>query len=132
MAIVLYVNLIVLLGETSLPNLAAKNKHEFAIGQDGDIVYKENATLISINNFNTAGNQFKTQTRSTYQISLLLKNFKKNRSVKIEYEQRLHGTAVKLIPPNTDFTQEISAIKHKTTLAANDEKLLSYQVKIIN
>jgi hypothetical protein len=124
-----------LVGETSLPDLAAKDKHEFSIGQDADIVYKENVTLISSDTYNTTTSSYgrkQSHTRSTYNISLLLKNFKKNRSVKIEYEQRMHGNSVKLIMSNTGFTQESSTIKYKTTISANDEKLLSYKVEITN
>ncbi len=123
-----------LVGETSLPDLAAKNKHEFSIGQDADIVYKENSTLIKsyIYNITTSSNRIQSQTRSTYDISLLLKNFKKNRSVKIEYTQRVQGNSIKLITSNTDILQEVSTIKYKTTISANDEILLSYKVEITN
>ena len=41
-----------IVGETSLPNLAAKDKYEFSIGEDADIIYKENVTLISSKIFN--------------------------------------------------------------------------------
>jgi hypothetical protein len=124
-----------LAGETSLPDLAAKNLHEFSIGQDSDIVYKENATLISSRIYNKTTSSYgviRSLTQSTYNISLLLKNFKKNRPVKIEYKQHMQGTSVKLIASNTDFIQESSTIQYKTTIAANDEKLLSYKVEIIN
>jgi hypothetical protein len=125
-----------LVGETSLPDLAAKNRHEFSIGQDADIVYKENITLIASYTYNTttsSSGRIRSQTRSIYDISLLLKNFKKNRSVKIEYEQGIiHGNSMKLLTSITDFTQESLKIKYKTTIAANDEKLLSYRIEIIN
>jgi hypothetical protein len=124
-----------LVGETTLPDLAAKNKHEFSIGQDADIVYKENVTLISSHTYNVTTvsyGRIQSQTRSTYDISLLLKNYKKNRPVKIEYEQRTHGISIKLTTSNTDITQEGSSIKYKTTIPANDEKILSYKVEITN
>jgi hypothetical protein len=123
-----------LVGETTIPDLAAKNKHEFSIGQDVDIIYKENATLIMSNTFNitTSSNKIRSQTRSIYDISLLLKNFKKTRSVTIEYIQRVHGNSIILITSNKDFSQEVSTIKYTTTIAANDEKLLFYRVEIIN
>ena len=123
-----------LVGETSLPDLAAKNKHEFSIGQDVDIVYKENSTLFTSYTYNitTSSNRIQSQTKSTYDISLLLKNFKKNRPVKIEYEQFVHGKSIKLITSNTEFSQVVSTIKYQTTIPANNEILLSYKVEIIN
>ncbi|CAF4068669.1 unnamed protein product, partial [Rotaria sordida] len=38
--------------ETFLPDLAANDKHDFSVGQDSDIIYKENITLISSRTYN--------------------------------------------------------------------------------
>jgi hypothetical protein len=122
-----------LVGETSLPDLAAKNKHEFSIGEDADITYKENITFISSRNYNITTiiqHKAQSQTLSIYEISLTLKNFKKTRSVVVQYEQRIYGTVVKLITTNKDITQESLTIKYKTTLATNEEKTISYKIEV--
>jgi hypothetical protein len=38
-------------GETVLPNLAAKDKFEFSTGEDADVICKENVTSISSTSF---------------------------------------------------------------------------------
>jgi len=123
-----------LVGETTLPDLAAKDKHEFSIGQDADIVYKENVTIVSSRTYNETIDRrtHKERTETVYNINLLLKNFKKNRPVKVHYQQQIHGHSVKLIKPNPIFTQDGSAIKTELTLTADEEKLLSYKFELIN
>jgi hypothetical protein len=125
-----------LVGETSLPDIAAKDKYEFSIGQDADIVFKENITIVTTRTYNdtirrgSIGTQ--TRTETTYSVNLLVKNFKKTRSVKIEYQQLVQGQSVQLAKPNTAFTQDGSTIKTEFTLAAGDEKSLSYKFDVIN
>jgi hypothetical protein len=125
-----------LVGETLLPDLAAKDKHEFSIGQDPDIVYKENVTLVFSRSYNetirSASKDFEERTLSIYMINLLLKNFKKNRSIKVEYKYEIYARAVKLVTNNTTFVQDGSIIKSTMTLPADDEKLLSYKIEVIN
>jgi hypothetical protein len=125
-----------LVGETVLPDLAARDKHEFSIGRDADIVYKENVTLISSRTYNETirpGNRdVKERTQSIYTVHLLLKNFKKNRSVKIDYKQDIYARLMKLTTLNGDFIQDGSTIKCSTTLAADNEKLFSYKVEVVN
>ncbi|CAF1477270.1 unnamed protein product [Adineta ricciae] len=123
-----------LVGETSLPNLAAKNPHDFAIGEDADVVYKENVTLISAQALTSVSSSYHGthgQTKSTYNVNLYIKSYK-NRPFKLEYQQHVHASAVKLIEPRTNFTLENSAVKYKTTLAANEEKVLSYKLEVVN
>jgi hypothetical protein len=124
-----------LAGETALPDLAAKNLHEFSIGQDSDIVYKENVTVVSSRTYNESirrGSIPQERTESVYNVNLLFKNFKKTRSVKIEYKQHIHGHSVKLVTPNTIFTQDGSTIKSSLTIDADDEKAVSYKFELIN
>jgi hypothetical protein len=125
-----------LVGETLLPDLAAKDKHEFSIGQDADIVYKENVTLISSRSYNetirSGSKDFEERTLSTYTINLLLKNFKKNRSVIVEYKYEIYARSVKLVTNNAGFVQDGSFIKSTMILSAEDEKLLSYKIEVIN
>ncbi|CAF3308407.1 unnamed protein product [Rotaria sp. Silwood2] len=125
-----------LVGETLLPDLAAKDKHDFSIGQDSDIIYKENVTLISSRTYNetirSAGKEFEERTQSVYFINLLLKNFKKNRSVKVEYKQEIYGRSIKLTANNAGFIQDGSIIKLTTLLSADDEKLFSYKIELIH
>jgi len=123
-----------LVGETSLPDLAAKDRHEFSIGQDPEIVYKENVTLISSRSYNESirrGGIPQERTESVYNVNLVLKNFKKTRPVKIEYEQHIHGHSVKLSIPNANFTQDGSTIKSDFTIDADDEKTFSYKFELI-
>ena len=125
-----------LVGETSIPDLAAKDKLEFSIGQDADITYKQNSTLVSSRTYNetiTPGSRvFTLRTQSTFNMTVLLKNFKKTRAVKVEYHQHIYGQSVKLIGTNAFFTQDGSKIKGALTLAADEEKILAYKVEIIN
>ena len=128
-----------LVGETSLPDLAAKDKHEFSIGQDADIVYKENVTVVSTRTYNETarrgsfGTQLpQTRTETIYNVNLLVKNYKKTRAVKVEYQQTVHGHTVTLTKPNQLFTQDGTTIKTELTLAAGDEKTLSYRVEVTN
>ena len=124
-----------LVGETSLPDIAAKNKHEFSIGQDADIVYKEKATLISSYTYNVTISSYgriQTRTKSTYEINLSVRNYKKTGSVTVEYQQHLHGNSVKLHASSANVTHVGSTIKYKTIITASDEEHLSYKVEITN
>ena len=125
-----------LVGETQLPDLAANDKHEFSIGQDADIVYRENVTLASSRTYNetmrTSQKEIEERTQSVYHVDILLKNFKKNRPMKIEYKQEIYARSMKLITPNDMCTQDSAMITCTATLKANDEKLLSYKVELIN
>jgi hypothetical protein len=125
-----------LAGETLLPDLAAKDKFEFSLGQDADVTYNENITLVSTRSFNETvylgRKQMEGRTESVYDVHLLVKNFKKNRPIKIEYENRIAGQTVKLSKPNLIFTQVGSTIKHTFTVEANDDKLLTYKVDVVN
>ena len=123
-----------LVGETSLPNLAAKNPHDFSIGEDAEIIYKENVTLISSQAVSSVSSSFygaHAQTKATYNVNLSIKSYK-NRPFKLEYEQQVHGSSVKLTDLRTSFTLENSAVKYKATLAANEEKVLSYKLEVVN
>ena len=125
-----------LVGETALPDLAAKDKHEFTIGQDADITYKENATLVSSRIFNETirpgSREILSKTISIYEFRVMVKNFKQSRGVKAEYEQNVVAQSVKLVTPNTMFTQEGSKIKTSFTVGADEEKVLTYKVEMIN
>jgi hypothetical protein len=125
-----------LVGESLLPDLAAKDKHVFSIGQDPDIVYKENVTLMSSRSFNatirTGSKEIEERTLSIYTINLLLKNFKKNRSIKIEYKYEIYARSVKLIGNSSSFILDGSMIKSTMTLPADGEKLLSYKIEVVN
>jgi hypothetical protein len=123
-----------LVGETSLPDLAAKDKYEFSIGEDSDIIYKENVTLISSITYNETiqqVNKVEQRTQSIYAVSILLKNFKTNRPMKVEFRQIIHGQSVKLVTPNAGFTQYGTTMECKTTLVAEEEKRFSYDVQVI-
>ncbi|CAF0864951.1 unnamed protein product [Rotaria sordida] len=133
-------------GETLLPNLAANDKYEFSIGEDADIIYKENVTLISSITFNETESKvkhsldknispgvFMTRTRYTYTICLQIINFK-NRLINIEYEQRgFHSYQnIKLIILDKHkFIQDGSSIKSNMTLQANITENYSYTIELI-
>jgi hypothetical protein len=125
-----------LVGETLLPDLAAKDKHEFSIGQDADIVYKENVTLVSARSYNetvrSGSKDVEERTASIYTVNLLLKNFKKNRSVKVEYKYEVYARSVKLIANNSGFVLDGSMITSTMTLTADNEKILSYKIEVVN
>ena len=125
-----------LVGETVLPDLAGKDKYEFSIGQDADIVYKENITLMSSRSYNetirTGSKDIEERTQSIYTINLLLKNFKKNRSIKVEYKYEIYARSVKLIGNNSGFILDGSIIRSTVSLLANDEKHFSYKIEVIN
>ncbi|CAF3786554.1 unnamed protein product [Adineta steineri] len=82
-----------IVGETFLPNVAAKDKYQFSIGQDSDICYKEDVSLISSKELEENRQHIKqiihTPNRilSMYEVNIQIKNFK-TRSVTIEYEQK--------------------------------------------
>ncbi|CAF1243417.1 unnamed protein product [Adineta steineri] len=127
-----------LAGETTLPNLAAKNKHEFSLGEDADIVYRENVTVVSTRTYNETSRRGSftvdshVRTESVYTVTVTLKNYKKTRAVKVEYEQKVYGQSVKLVVPNPSFKQEGTAIKTTVTLAADEEKVLTYKFEQIS
>jgi hypothetical protein len=125
-----------LVGETLLPDLAAKDKHEFSIGQDADIVYKENVTLISARTYNETlrpgSKEVEERTQSVYHINLLFKNFKKNRPIQVEYKSEVYARSVKLMTNNVGFVQDGSVIKSTMTLSPNEEKLLSFKIEVVH
>ncbi|UJR13287.1 hypothetical protein I4U23_000306 [Adineta vaga] len=135
-----------IVGETFLPNLAAKDKFEFSLGTDPDIVYKENVTLISsiifneedinsdehISNVNRR-QRHTSRTQSVYEIHLQIKSYKA-RSVLIEYEQKdLTGyKSVKLTILNDHlFTHDSSIIKSSMLLNAYAVQTYSYTIELI-
>ncbi|CAF1007769.1 unnamed protein product, partial [Didymodactylos carnosus] len=75
-----------IVGETSIPNLAANATYEFQLGEDADIHYfhshKEKSIVTEIDTIQTN----LTLTRTTFEIRLKLKNYKK-RPINIEYKQ---------------------------------------------
>jgi len=133
-------------GETPLPNLAANDKYEFSIGEDADIIYKENVTLILSKNFNETETILKTsydkdispvviitRTRFIYQIDVQLKNFK-IRSVNIEYEQKGLQFYQNIQLTKADQYQLIrdgSSIKSNITLKANTTENFSYTLELV-
>jgi len=125
-----------IVGETVLPNLASKDKHEFSVGQDAEVIYTENVTMISSKPFqeavasNSANMQSRTQT--VYKIDVQVKNFK-TRSMKIEYKQLFYYQKLELIKSTNDIcVQNGSSIKCKLALNANDEQVYSYTVELVN
>ena len=125
-----------LVGETSLPDIAAKDKYEFSIGQDADITLKENITLISKNTFNESTSRKsldnEQRTKSVYNVDLTFKNFKKSREVNVEYQYEIPGKSLKLTQPNTNVKQEGSLIKAVFKLGAGDDKSISYKFELIS
>jgi hypothetical protein len=133
-------------GETPLPNLAANDKYEFSIGEDADIIYKENVTLILSKNFNETETIIKTsydkdispvviitRTRFIYQIDVQLKNFK-IRPVNIEYEQKglQFYQSVQLTKPDQyQLIRDGSSIKSNITLKANTTENFSYTLELV-
>jgi len=133
-------------GETPLPDLAANDKYEFSIGEDADIVYKEDITLTSSQIFNETESTVKssydkditpiviiTRTRFVYNIDVQLKNFK-TRSVKIEYEQKIFQPYQNISitrPSEYHFIRDGSSIKLNTTLKANTIENFSYTLVLV-
>jgi hypothetical protein len=72
------------------------------------------------------------RTQSIHTVNLLLKNFKKNRPVRIDYKQDIYARSAKLITPNDAFIQDGSTIKCATTLEADNQKLFSYKLEVVN
>ena len=123
-----------LVGETSLPNLAANDKHVFSIGEDSDIVYKENITLVSKRTESPpprSSIDSQTKTEAVYTVSVSFKNFTKGRAVKVQYEQQIPGRSLELTKPNALFTQDGSTVKAEVTLLGGDEKVLSYKFTVV-
>ncbi|CAF2978989.1 unnamed protein product [Rotaria sp. Silwood2] len=124
-----------LVGETFLPDIASKNTHEFSIGQDPDIFYNETVTLVSSridNETLQASNTIEQRIQSIYNVTVLFKNFKNNRSINMEYKQIIQGRSVQLLTSNSGCIRDGTIVECKTTLSANEEKLLFYTVEIIN
>ena len=134
-----------IVGETSFPDLAAKNAHEFSIGEDADIVYSENVTLISSAKFNETQSISKTSAsaddtkltiftrlRSFHEVHVQVINFK-SRAVKIEYEQRSIGfQSFELVEsPDNQCVQDGSAIKFNMTIDANSNTTYTYTVRTV-
>ena len=127
--------------------MAANNQYEFSVGEDADIVYKENVTLVSSNMFNetesikkTSLNRnlsptiFITRTHYTYEIYIQIKSFK-NHSVNIEYEQKgLHSYHTMKLKNDgkQQFIQDGSTIKSNMILKANTSEIYSYTIELIN
>jgi len=119
-----------------IPNLAAKDKYEFSIGEDADIIYKENVTLISSEQFQEGATPspmyVQTRTRYVYNIHVQVKNLK-NHSIKIEYTQLFYYSKLELIKSTDDICiQDGSSVKCKIQLNADDEQVYSYNVEVIN
>jgi hypothetical protein len=72
------------------------------------------------------------RTQSVYNVSFLLKNFKKNRLIKVKYQQDFDGQSVKFSTANSLCTKEVSTNKFTVTLPADNENLLTYSLHIIN
>ncbi|CAF1014528.1 unnamed protein product [Adineta steineri] len=126
-----------IVGETFLPNLGAKDKYHFSIGQDTDIFYKENVSLISSTKLEE-NHQHETQTIHTstrklsiYEINIQIKNFK-TRSITIEYEQTFLYSFqnIQLIMLNNhSFIQDGETIKSNMILQNNDDQTFSYRIE---
>jgi hypothetical protein len=133
-----------IVGETALPNLAAKDKYEFSIGEDADIVYKENITLTSSQSFNETEFTGKhdndrsafviiTHTRLVYNIHVEFKNYK-SRPIKVEYEQKglqSYQSFVLTAPHEYQFIRDSSSIKSNLTLEANTAESFSYTLVLV-
>jgi len=122
-----------IVGETFLPDIAANDTHEFSIGDDVDIVYKEDVTLISSSKDNESIYDKKPEPgiRSVYKVDIWLQSFKDVRPVKVEFTQKIFGRSVKLLRANNDMRQDGAILKFNTTLPADQGQLVSYDVEII-
>ena len=124
-----------LLGRTSLPNLAAKNQHEFSFDEDQDITYDGNVTLVTRSIYNKTiqtDNKDEQRTESVYNVNVLIKNFKTIRSIKVEYKQAILDHSIKLLKSNGGLIKDGKTIEYKITLLPGQEKLISYSVETIN
>jgi len=135
-----------IVGETQMPNLAAKDKYEFSIGEDADVIYKENITLITSTTYNETQSAVHTsnskelssvviitRTRYIYEINVQVKNFK-HRPIKVEYEQKGFDSYVSMKLTMSDkyhFIQDGSTIKSNMTLTANTDETYSYIVEVV-
>ncbi len=133
-----------IVGETVIPNLAAKDKYEFSIGEDADIVYKENVTLVSSQNFNEteftgkyendrSGIVIITRTKLVYNINVEFKNYK-SRPIKVEYEQKglqSYQSFSLQAPEDYYFIRDSSTIKSNLTLKANTAESFSYTLILV-
>jgi hypothetical protein len=126
-----------IVGETQLPEIAANNKHEFSIGQDAEITYTENVTLVSSEKFQEATTLDPTNpvfsTRAVYKIDVQIKNAK-TRPIKVEYTQLftyIYNTLkLELIKSNDNIcTQENLSIKCNPVLNAGAEYFYSYTIE---
>ncbi|CAF1188493.1 unnamed protein product [Adineta steineri] len=122
-----------LIGEISLPDLAANNIYDFSIGKDSDIISKENITLISTHTYNEtlSNSKVEERTQTIYNINISFKNFKKFRPVNIEYEQVISTRSVKLIKSIGDVKLNVSTIEHKSILSPLEEKFISYTIETV-
>ncbi|CAF1398211.1 unnamed protein product [Adineta ricciae] len=138
-----------IVGQTTIPNLAAKDKYEFAIGEDVDIVYKENVKLVSSKQFNETNSiiinpnvqqdslrksvEITLRTRFVYEIHLEIENFK-NRPVKVEYEQNgfFAYQSIKMLQTNKHhFIQESSTIKSNMTIPSQKKQSFIYSLELL-
>jgi len=135
-----------IVGETQMPNLAAKDKYEFSIGEDADVIYKENITLITSTTYNETQSAVHTsnskelssvviitRTRYIYEINVQVKNFK-HRPIKVEYEQKGFYSYVSMKLTMSDkyhFIQDGSTIKSNMTLKANTDETYSYIIEVV-
>jgi hypothetical protein len=122
-----------------LPNLAAKDKHEFSIGQDSEVTYTENITLVSSEQVREAETPNSTvvvyRTRSIYKIDVQVTNFK-TRSMKVEYKQLFTYSynifKLELIKSTNDIcVRDNLSIICKLALDAGDEYIYSYTVELV-
>jgi len=128
-----------IVGETSLPNLAAKDTYEFSIGEDDEVIYNENVTLLPSSKFTEAANEVNSnptfiqrRTESVYEIHVRVKNLK-NRSIKVEYTQQFYYSQSQIIKSTNDFcVPDGLLIKCKIVLNAGEEQNYSYNVQQIN
>lgn len=127
--------------------MAAKDKCDFSIGEDANVVYKENITLISSTSFNeteqvpaslpirhTDVPVVTLHTRSIYKVNLNIKNFK-SRPIDIEYEQSgfYQYRSFRMPKGNqTRFVQDGSSIKSKMTIEGNNEQTFTYSVEVVS
>ena len=124
--------------------MAAKDKYEFSIGEDADVVYKENVTLTSSQSFNEteftgkqdhdrSGFVIITRTKLVYNIHVEFKNYK-SRPIKVEYEQKglqSYQSYSLIAPEDRYFIRDSSTIKSNLTLKANTAESFSYTLVLV-
>lgn len=121
-----------IVGETLLPNVAAKDKHEFSIGQDSEVSYSENVTLLAPNQPASAPsyNYDQISREYPYNIQVQVKNFK-DRPIIFEYKQQFFaGTGIELkSSTNNICTRDNTIVKCNAPVNANDEFIFSYEIR---